>query len=369
MSFGFPPNYTQTFSYPGATKFLLHKVTLSTFQEMDWSIIDKSQSLVTARSPFSLFSWGETISVKLDKNSITVASSSRGLQIYDFGKNKSNVSDFGTTFERLAKDASIDVPRQSLRPVRTLESIGEEYTPDDLSIENTETSPSFNSLFIPRKNYFVTPIIAIINILVFAVMVITGAGIVSPKIEIILSWGANFRPLTLQGEWWRLFTSCFVHIGIEHLLMNLYALLFIGLLLEPIMGSVRFSFAYILAGLTGSIASLYWHEVTVSAGASGAIFGLYGVFLSLLTTKYIEEKKRKSLLLSIIIFVVYNLVFGLKGNIDNAAHIGGLLGGLFIGYCYYFSLKKPKDKRLNAATISLSVIVLVSTSFFVFANT
>ena len=137
--------------------------------------------------------------------------------------------------------------------------------------------------------------------------------------------------------------------------MNMYALLYIGVLLEPILGRSRFISAYLLTGLTASITSLWWHDLTISAGASGAIFGMYGVFLAMLTTNVIEEAKRKALLTSIAIFVGYNLIYGLKGGIDNAAHIGGLLGGLVIGYASILSLKKPECDHTSAESRDISI--------------
>lgn len=148
--------------------------------------------------------------------------------------------------------------------------------------------------------------------------------------------------------------------------MNMYALLYIGVLLEPHLGRTRFISAYILTGITASIASLWWHDLTISAGASGAIFGMYGVFLAMLTTNLIEKTARKALLTSIAIFVGYNLIYGLKGGIDNAAHIGGLVGGLVIGYALIPSLKKPEENKLKFGTIGLLSILILVSSFVVY---
>ena len=139
--------------------------------------------------------------------------------------------------------------------------------------------------------------------------------------------------------------------------MNMYALIYIGLLLEPFLGKTRFLSAYLLTGILASVASLWWHDLTVSAGASGAIFGMYGVFLALLTTNLIEKSARQALLTSIGIFVVYNLAYGLKGGIDNAAHIGGLVSGLVIGYLFIISLKKPEASSLKYSTILLPALL------------
>ena len=127
----------------------------------------------------------------------------------------------------------------------------------------------------------------------------------------------------------------------SYYVMNMYALVYIGLLLEPYLGKTRLAVAYVLSGAAGGATSVFWHEVVVSAGASGAIFGLYGVFLAMLTTNLMEKSARKSLLISIGVFVFYNLANGMKAGIDNAAHIGGLISGLLIGYAYYPELKTP----------------------------
>ena len=150
----------------------------------------------------------------------------------------------------------------------------------------------------------------------------------------------------------------------------MYALIYIGLILEPYLGKARFFSAYILSGIAGSVASLHWNELTVSAGASGAIFGMYGVFLALLTTNLIEKSARKAILTSIIVFVGYNLLNGLQHQgIDNAAHIGGLTSGLIFGYAFYPSLIKPKRKVLKTATILLLIALVSYPSYIVLATT
>ncbi|HOZ68197.1 MAG TPA: rhomboid family intramembrane serine protease [Chitinophagaceae bacterium] len=233
-----------------------------------------------------------------------------------------------------------------------------------------KTNPvnDFISLFKPAEGYFFTPVLLILNILVFVLMAVTGVSILDPDGASLVKWGANFRPVTLDGEWWRLITCCFLHIGIIHLLMNMYALMYIGVLLEPLLGKTRFIVAYLLAGLLASLTSLWWHDFTISAGASGAIFGMYGVFLALLTTNLIEKSARTSLLSSIGLFVGYNLLYGLKGGIDNAAHIGGLVSGLVIGYALIPSLKNPGNNKLTNGTLSGLTVLALAVSFFVYTK-
>lgn len=176
-------------------------------------------------------------------------------------------------------------------------------------------------------------------------MACAGLGFMSFEGHDLLKWGANYRPDIDKGEYWRLLTSIFLHGGAMHLLFNMYGLLFVGLFLEPVMGKVKFLLAYLLTGLSASIASAWWHAATVSIGASGAIFGLYGVFFALLTVNVFPKSSKKSFLISTSIFIGYNLLNGLTGGVDNAAHIGGLLSGLLLGYILFPSLKNKVDQE------------------------
>ncbi len=109
--------------------------------------------------------------------------------------------------------------------------------------------------------------------------------------------------------------------------------------------------------------------MTISAGASGAIFGMYGVFLALLTTNLLEESDKKGLLISIAVFIGYNLLNGLKEGIDNAAHMGGLVSGLVIGYAFVPSLKKVESVNIKRLTIGILSVIVMATSLTVYKNT
>ncbi|GAJ11239.1 unnamed protein product, partial [marine sediment metagenome] len=100
---------------------------------------------------------------------------------------------------------------------------------------------------------------------------------------------------------------------------NMVGLFFIGLILEPVMGSGKFLLVYTVAGICASLTSVWWHENTVSVGASGAIFGMYGFFLATLLLKVFPPDFGKAFLASTLVFIGYNLAMGLTGGIDNAA--------------------------------------------------
>jgi len=159
-----------------------------------------------------------------------------------------------------------------------------------------------------------------INVLVFILMAMDGAGIMDLNPMVHIKWGSNYLPLTLSGDWWRVITSTFIHFGIIHLLMNMYCLYMAGVYLEPMLGKLKYITAYLCTGILASIISLWWHRDIAeynSAGASGAIFGMYGLFLALLSTNLIPKQMRMPLLQSIGIFVVYNLAYGMKAGVDN----------------------------------------------------
>ena len=206
---------------------------------------------------------------------------------------------------------------------------------------------SWREAFVPGKVLLFTPLIFWLNVLLFIAITIAGADILHPDSDILVQWGANYTPATMGGEPWRLLTSVFLHIGIEHLLANMIAFVFIGIVLEPVLGKGKFLFSYLVTGIMGSIFSVWWHPITLSAGASGAIFGMYGVYLALLTTNLVDVKRRKSSLMLFGLFIVYSLAGGLKEHIDNAAHIGGLVSGIVLGYFFYPALQSAKNKRLE----------------------
>lgn len=229
-------------------------------------------------------------------------------------------------------------------------------------LEAGELTPS-EKMAMAVGGHKVTYTLMGMNILFFAIMIINGVGIFQPEVQHLVEWGANVRLLTEGGEWWRLGSAMFMHIGIIHLLLNMYALFSIGVHLEPAMGRWKFLAAYLATGILASVTSIWWHENTASAGASGAIFGMYGVFLALLTTKFFDKNAQKALLSSIGIFVAYNLLYGMKAGIDNAAHIGGLISGLGLGYLYFF-LQKTK----YAKHYVVICLVLASAIAFAYLN-
>ena len=347
-------------------EFLL--IALETANKLEWKLSEIYENGLKAYTSFSIISYGEEITIEISEGSAHILSECIGTQLYSWGRNKRNIQDFVSSFNEVRFSLSPEEMEQKRTELRQRITLGSESAHIRTKTIDKPKIKGFLSIFVPAKDYFVTPLIINVNILVFIAMLIGGVNFLLPGGESLLAWGANMRPLTGDGQWWRLLTSCFVHIGIFHLLMNMYALLYIGLLLEPILGKVRFLTAYILTGIFASLASFWWHPATISAGASGAIFGMYGVFLALLTTRLLERSMRKTFLVSILIFVAYNLMNGLKGNIDNAAHVGGLLSGLAMGYAFVPGLKNPESKAYRLATISFVGMMLIALSAATFVK-
>lgn len=154
----------------------------------------------------------------------------------------------------------------------------------------------------------------------------------SQNINVLVDMGAKVNEyIAGRGEWWRLFTSMFLHIGVMHLLFNIYALYAIGTLVEAYYGHVRFAVIYLLGGLFGSLGS-YAFSTSVSAGASGAIFAITGA-AAVYFFRYRENfgTRGRSVLQNMILILVINFAFGLAGSgVDNWGHFGGLVGGVLV---------------------------------------
>ncbi len=173
-----------------------------------------------------------------------------------------------------------------------------------------------------------------INLAVFIGMALSGASVMGPEGETLLAWGANFGPYTLGGQWWRLLTSVFVHIGFLHLAFNLWCLWSLGEMAERLYGHATFACIYLLCGISGSLGSLWWHRFpALSAGASGAIFGIAGAVIASMKLGEVRSVGFcPGTIQSLIGFVGFNVAFGLiSGTIDNACHFGGLAAGVVLG--------------------------------------
>jgi rhomboid protease GluP len=193
---------------------------------------------------------------------------------------------------------------------------------------------------------FVTSALLGLNLIYFLLMVFAGFHLFPNPIEgstdqrVLIAFGAKVNTLIQSGEVWRLLASTFIHIGIIHLAFNLYALRALGPLTEASLGHRRFFMIYILSGLGGSTASFLFSSA-LSAGASGAIFGLLG---ALLYDSYKRPALWKSgLRMNLVVVILVNFGFGLvQPGIDNFAHLGGFITGTIT--CVLLSKKSYENK-------------------------
>ena len=176
-----------------------------------------------------------------------------------------------------------------------------------------------------------TIILVVLNVLVFLAVEFTGF---SQDTVHMLDWGAAYTPCIVEeGETYRIFTSMFLHFGIEHLINNMLVLFVLGSRLERVIGSLRFAVIYFLGGIAGNVVSLLYDlrqgEAAVSAGASGAVFAVMGgmILVVLCNKGRLEDLSMRQIL----ILAVFSLYFGFTSSgVDNAAHLGGFLAGFIL---------------------------------------
>jgi membrane associated rhomboid family serine protease/Flp pilus assembly protein TadD len=213
----------------------------------------------------------------------------------------------------------------------------------------------------PKTRLSATATLIAINLAIFLAMALSAGQFLRFSGDQVLRWGANYGPLTMNGQLWRLVTAMFVHIGLAHLLINMWCLYELGGLTEHIYGRGSMLLLYGLTGMAGSLASLARNPTIVSAGASGAVFGLAGVLITSLAFGKLAAPGRGLMvaMASLLAFAAYNLTYGfLKGGIDNGAHLGGLVSGLLLGIAV--SHEAPQKVRWHVAIYGLSLLVLIA---------
>lgn len=212
------------------------------------------------------------------------------------------------------------------------------------------------------RRVWITPALMAINVLVFGLMVAAGVGVMSPSIDGLIRWGANYGPLTTAGQWWRVLTSVFVHIGVVHVAMNMIGLWQIGLLVERLLGNRGFLAVYLFSGVCGALTSVVWNPFVVSAGASGAVFGVYGALLAFLLRHRgsIPGPVLQPLLRSALIFVGLNVVYGVQAKgIDMAAHAGGFVAGFVAALLVGRPIAAPPGRAAAVRELGLLVLTAV----------
>jgi membrane associated rhomboid family serine protease len=221
-----------------------------------------------------------------------------------------------------------------------------------------ERGPFGEALRARTRWAVVTPVLVAVNVVLFVFMLF-GAGALSDP-ETLVGWGGSVGPRTTNGEWWRLVTAMFVHAGPLHLIANIVGLVQIGFIVERLFGRFAFATVYLASGLISGLVSLFLHPVNVSGGASGSIFGIYGLFLAVViagnvfhSALTIPPMAVLKVLPSAGVFILYSVTAGF----DGAAEIAGL----GVGFVYGLVLAKDVGARTSpplrlAATIGAVLV-------------
>jgi rhomboid protease GluP len=260
-------------------------------------------------------------------------------------------------------------------------------TPDYVPPQPRQRAVREHSVWDPRSAPG-TYVLLAINIAVFLWMIAHGVNPKDPSENALIHYGANNTWLVLHGQWYRLLTATFVHVGLIHLATNMWCLWNLGILGEPLLGPLGMVAVYMLTGIAGNLLSMAWNVilthilrdpsylVQVGAGASGAVFGIAGILIVLLSNRrlpfpWVELKRLRS---SVVQFSLINLAIGLSTikfnfgiRIDNSAHIGGFLCGLALGVPLVPGMTAGRDRylRRQKATFAAACFVLALFGYWI----
>ncbi len=221
------------------------------------------------------------------------------------------------------------------------------------------------ALFSATPHVVTTPILALACVAVYGLMVASGVPWLWPSGAQLIKWGANEGArIILRHEYWRLVAMVFVHGGLIHLLVNMSSLLVIGPLVERLYGSVTFGLIYLVAGVGGALASVGSSPLRVSVGASGAICGVLGALFAFLLVhrRTVPMSVRKPLLVNILATIIFMAILGaIVPNIDQEAHLGGLLTGFVCGVLlarpWPVVRRRSTSVRRLAATVAIAAAI------------
>jgi membrane associated rhomboid family serine protease len=202
-----------------------------------------------------------------------------------------------------------------------------------------------------------------LNILVFVLMALAGGSSNEPT---LMAFGVKSNAEIASGQWWRFVTPIFIHIGLLHLFFNSYALWIVGPQVEKLYGGARFVLLYVLTGVAGVYGSYSYHPGTISAGASGAIFGLFGVLLvfGIRYRRSIPPFFKRVVGTGVLPVIVINLIIGFSiPAIDNSAHIGGLLAGAVLAAVVPFQ-KPGEETNAGFRSLQVALLALIAVCFY-----
>ena len=230
---------------------------------------------------------------------------------------------------------------------------------NDINEKTEKENEKFNDVFSPKRIIF-TNIISLICILMYAIVGIYGNNFFNFDANVLANFGANNILLVKNGEIYRLLTCAFLHVGLIHLVVNMYSLRVIGPSVEGLIGKGKFVFIYLISAISASLMSLVFVDSNiVSVGASGAIFGLMGALLYF--GYHYRLYLNDAIKTQIIPVILFNLIIGfMMPGIDNGAHIGGLIGGYLATMAIGIKNKSEKKDMINGWIVLILYLAFLS---------
>lgn len=230
---------------------------------------------------------------------------------------------------------------------------------NDINEKTEKENEKFNDVFSPKRIIF-TNIISLICILMYVIVGIYGNNFFNFDANVLAKFGANNILLVKNGEIYRLLTCAFLHVGLIHLVVNMYSLRVIGPSVEGLIGKGKFVFIYLISAISASLMSLVFVDSNiVSVGASGAIFGLMGALLYF--GYHYRLYLNDAIKTQIIPVILFNLIIGfMMPGIDNGAHIGGLIGGYLATMAIGIKNKSEKKDMINGWIVLILYLLFLS---------
>ncbi|KGP72966.1 rhomboid family protein [Pontibacillus yanchengensis] len=226
-----------------------------------------------------------------------------------------------------------------------------EYLKQSIRNNHTKKQQQREQIFFYGKP-FLTYILIAINLFLFGWLEYQGG---STNTYTLIQYGAKYNPAIVDGEWWRIVSSMFLHIGFFHIMLNMLALYVLGTAVERMFGSKRFIVIYFVGGIIGGLASFAFTP-NVAAGASGAIYGLFGALL-FFGTVY-KTLFFRTIGTNVIFILILNIVFSvLMPQVDNGAHLGGLVGGFLASSLVHFPNKKEVGKQVASFLVITALVI------------
>ena len=351
MAFGWKTQYEKRIPSEGLNNWEILSIIQQACRELEWEYLVVDENKFTATTPTHWTLSEEIIKIAIENEEIIFRSRSESLELYEAGRNQKNIEEhLLPKYRKIKEQWKSDQLQHAANALR-------DETLKQLKSGNRVTGEKIS---FGWKDHGMTFFLIAVHVAVFLAMMLQGVDVLNPSVRDIVRWGGNVKSNVTGGDWWRLISNVFVHIGILPLLVNLVGLYFIGLMVEAILGKLKLLISYLTTGVLSSLVSIVLVPEGVSSGAVGAIFGQYGVLLAFITTPYVNKKFSPWWAFGAVAYAVFNIVVGFRGGNDNAAMMGGFFAGLATGYLFYFFHFKRNLARAGGTRISIEVLLLTT---------